>query len=1158
MVAKNNIENKNTTTTTVPKRKKVSKACDSCRRRKIKCTGTQPCMNCQLHQCTCIFSNNSSTTTSTTSTTTSTTTSNMIKKKGVRLPRISTKLDNLKNNNNTESTGDSSSSTTTTSTSTTFDRNVPHTSSLYKVDLNDDNNNNNDNDNDKKTNPELNEFENGLYEGDIEDLPKYNEYKQTIEKLTSIPNKNKMIESMISDLNDKINDLILNWQPKINLLKLPKLLKVSDPIDASKSIETQLMINKYRNRIHLSRYSHWSFNSRNEKFKKSTKREDYDKCDQESHISPIGKEGGYLNSVPLIDEIFGLYHPCEALSLRGIAYLTQKYSVLRPKGKGKSQIIRANVFLLLRFFDLCWLHMNEDRISMANPLESYLQRTKGISSTGFPSATSPQNSITSSSTNNNYNYNNGATGQSNIPTPSTPAVSNTNNKEMVLSILRTLPSGFLEHLTPDNVTKLLDNIEDDLGMFKLLLEICGNNKDKIESFLRWISPPNKSNVNPQDLERCNKLIGVHELLLTLCYSYYNTTMYYLVHMDSLDYLELLLDMLDYEDWAKEIYGFDKILNVAINCALKAGFSRWEYYVGFDEETAERRRRVWWRLYMYDKKVMMEDSYMSGIDDSKMNCLLPKEFRDMGFVDHNDFIKKLHLFSRTSTLDNLPIDQLVFYASLSTYQVISHFYSEVLYNEKYTSIRNTAKPNEVRTRLIGELFGRMGLFVMRFDKIKEQVGRLFEIAENINEPQFSNVSDKDKQKAVAFAFEYTALYCLVTRVSINIGIRISVHPKPPYIKERIMALSKSVYDKWVTMNKTLLQLETSYDLWRVIEHYTYTFLLMITWMYDECAYIEHSDIIEVINVFERLSELKDVFILSNNSDRQTLRFFSSLFTLFCIMTRILLTEYVGLDRMNSDDISKIFAKEGPHIVELVKIIFDGNSYCYQLVLTPLEESIFHTSVKKMLKSDYDIKVEETPAVHKSYRGSPTATGSTRVDSNEIPNKPFSRSVSEQVLAHPTMSFDRNRNDSQNFPSTNSETGTRNLMNPMVAQNVIGVPIQSPSGGGINPGMIPPSRINQGFVSGLGPGPSSGPAMQNKISNLLQTEIMDNPLLSHTPPLPSLNNTNNTLLYPPNQPNGKRQESSPQIGYIDKRLFQPFDLGILEDFFSSTDFTDLGSL
>lgn len=1187
MAAKNDKSVKNASGN-VPKRKKVSKACDSCRRRKIKCTGTQPCMNCQLHQCACIFSNNNVSSTSVGSINKK----NQDKSKSVRLPRVTipsepnstvNKAEGLniesllqRDSPSSKNTGisditptgsiTSNTSGTTNNSSYTFDREKPHKSSLYKIDLNS-TSPGTPNEQFKLFNEQNKEFENGLYEGDIEDIPQYLECKETLEKLQTIPNRTKMIEKMIDDTIAKMVDLTHNWQPKVNLAKLPKLLKILDPIDASKSLETQLMINKYRSRVHLSRYSHWSFNSRNEKVglggKTSAEEDEFEKCNKGS-MSVTGKEGGYLNSVPLIDEIFGLYHPCEALSLRGIAYLTQKYSVLRPKcSRTKDQqIMRANVYLLLRFFDLCWLHMNEDRVSIANPLESYLQKNKGQSSLEFGSVVSPQNSIPSTTPTGN----NGGAHVLNTPTPSSYNVSNSNNKEMVTSILKTLPAGFLEYITPEVSQKLLDNIDDDLKMFKLLLELCSNHKNKMESFLRWISPPNKDHVDEHDLERCDKLIGVHELLLALCYSYYNTTMYYLQHMNSLDYLELLLDMLDYEYWAKEIYGFDRILNVAINYALKAGYSRWEYYVGADEKTAERRRRVWWRLYIYDKSIMTTDSYLSGIDDSKMNCLLPKEFRDLGFLDHNDFIKRLHLTPRNAQLDAMTVDQLVFYGKCATYQVISHFYSEVLYNEKYTSIRNTAKPNEIRTKLIGELFARMGLFVMRLDKIKEQVGRLFEIAENVNGSQFDNVSETDKHNAVSFTFEYTTLYCLVTRVSINIGIRVAVHPKPTYIKDRILSLSKNVYDKWTSMNQTLLQLDTSYDLWHVLEHYTFTFLLMITWMYDECAYIQHSDIIGVINVFEKLSQLKDVFITPVGTSRQTLRFFSSLFSLFCVLTRILLTEYVGLDRMNSEAISKIFAKEGKRTIELVKIIFDGNSYCYQLLLTPLEESVFHTSIKKMLKSDYDIKVEENPSANgTNTQGSRVNNGLDQQQQPQQQQQPFSRSVSEQIVSQPintATTYDKGTN----FPSTTSEKGCiRKTLNRILSPNATtGIPpTYSPIPNIGNPPTMAPSGGN---YSGLGMGAGASPnAAQHKISHLLQSEIMDNPLISQTPPLPSMANSNNTLLYPPTQNNGdniningKRQDSSPQIGYIDKRFFQPLDFGILEDFFNSTDFTDLGSL
>lgn len=1019
-----------------PKRKKVSRACDSCRKRKIKCTGTQPCMNCQVYQSVCRFTD---------------------KKVTPQPLRLCKEKENV-SVNSVESILkpnplDRSSENSFPTPENPDIKTEIYSQSLYQADLSQSSELNLFNQEDK-------EFENGLYEADVEKLPSFKEYKETLEKLEAIPVKNKLINNMIEETQEKLLQLTVNWQPKINLEKLPSLLKALDPIDASKSVETQLMINKYRSTLHLTRYSQWSFNSRNKRVGSSST--DINKnCTAHSRMALNTKENGYLNSLPLIDEIFGLYHACEALSLRGIAYLTQKYSVLRPEGSSNVQIIRANVFLLLRIFDLCWLHMNEDRSSMANPLDSYLQKNKKHTNMDF--GASPSNSNISV-----------------VSAASSPGPNNMSNKAMVSTILRTLPSYFSEYLSPDTVLKLLNTVNSDLKMFKLLLNICGEHTHKIEAFAQWLGPPNKQSVDAHDLERYRRLISVHELLLTLCYTYYNSTMYYLYHIDTLEYLELLLDMLEYGEWAHEIYGFDRILNIAINCALKAGLSRWEYYVGFDEATAERRRKVWWKLYMYDKKMMIKDSYLTAIDDSKMNCLLPTEFRDLGYVDHKDFIKTMHLISRSEKFDNLPVESLLFYAKCATYQVASHYYSEVLYNEKYTSIRNAAKPDEMRLRLISELSARMGLATLRLDKIKEQCGKLFEIAENKNDPKFVNVSDKAKREAISFVFEYSVVCCLFIRFTMSLGSRLAVFPKPTFLKDRITKWSRLAYDNWVQLNKSMLKMEGGYDLWNNLENYLVLFLLVITWMYDECAYIQHEDIIDIINIFERLSSLKDLFMSGTDPSRPTTnKFFSTLFSLFSVLSRIVLTDYVGFDRMNCEAISEIFGEDGDRIIELVRIIFDANSYCYQLILRPIEESEFHTSIKTMLKSDYNI---EDTAEH---------TCNSTKKASSLP-----RSVSEQILKPAKY---------QDFSETRSE------------------------------------------------------ASKNDISRLLQTNGMGNmhvPNFQQSDDSTDLNYTVGNNVYPIQS--DQREDSPQQIGYIDKRLFQPLDLGILEEFFSTTNFNDLGSL
>ena len=794
-------------------------------------------------------------------------------------------------------------------------------------------------------------LKNGIFENDIEDIPNYTEFYNALMELQAIPKKNKVVQYMIDSLTQKIDSLRENWEPTVNLKRLPSLLQCLDKRCAAKSIETQLMRNKYRDRMHLTRFGFWTCNNNSNSNKRGTPSEGNTTTRKTPNSYQFVAETGFLNRLPVVDEIFGLYSPIDILSLRGIGHLIQRYIYKAPKDKKQvSQLMKSNIYLLLRFFDMLCLHLTEGCISIASPLETYLLRNSNLSpvalggGSGSGDRTPSVSSITSPQL------------VSSLPSPKSAS-----NRDMVVRIIEGLSKQSLESSTGVSVSQLLNTMNDDPVMLMTLLEAIRNHKTTFEDFFLERS----GEEDTRRLETFNNLIEVQDSLLALAYAYYNSTLYHLDGYGSVDYLEQLLNLLDVQSWIGELYGFQKVLSVSLNCALEIGLSRWEYYVGMDESSAEKRRRIWWRLYYHDKASMLLNNCTPKIEDFRMNCLLPREFIDLGFLDHRDFIERVHkLPAKNETLDKMSTESLVFYANCAAIQVFGNFYSEVLYSEVYTSVKNNAKPPSLRVELTLSLFEKLAQTRIKLDKIKEQVSRLFELATGNPSKIATDTIEGVRLKrhiheAVKYVSMHNYIHCLLLRSVTNLTVRLNSTSLPETIKKTLSGFSEDTYRIWTEMNKLIVNLEPNYDVWSYLKYYPTIYLFMMAWIYDGKYYTEFSDLIDVVHIVDRMRKLTTLFNDRKTTHVATLfREFSRAFSLVCLFTRILMTSYILRENLTTELLIGMFERElSAKLFDLVRDILDHSSCLYRYLLEPVEKSGFHLNIQQMWEADYNIPYSE---------------------------------------------------------------------------------------------------------------------------------------------------------------------------------------------------------
>lgn len=761
---------------------------------------------------------------------------------------------------------------------------------------------------------ELNVGNNGLYKDDVEFQKQLIQLQTTLKQLKSMSASNSHIKDAIENITAQVNRVALDWEPQYDLHEYNNIMK-NGP-EGLKSIETHLMKNKYYDRVHLTRFSVWTDTSKTGK--------------------QTNSENTFLGDQPLVDDIFGLYSPLQGLSLRGIGHFFQQCSV-GPETKDKTIQLKETLYLLLRFFDICLDQFNQSCVSIANPLESYLHRKNLLNLS--PSTTS-----------------------------SVISRSSANNKDLVSVLINRFPQPFVVNLTSVSNEKLFETMYDDFAMFSIVLQMYDCHKKGFETLMMRITArPNPGSpateVSPADLQDFTHFCEQEELLLALCYSYYNSTFYHFSECSgSLEYIELLLSLLETQLWLGEGYGLEKVLDVAINYAMDLGLSRWEYYVGLDEETAEKRRMCWWKIYCIDKHHAFKKGHLSSIDDSKMNCLLPKVFRDLGFSDSKDFVSRVHSVQRSSAFDNMSISELKFYGECAASQVVSSFYSNVLYDERYTSIKNTAKPPFLKSQLLDEVCYELDSLKSKCDAIKNQTSKLFEIAYSKSTSTCNIFNSKDdKSQAAQYALSHECIFSTVLTSTSNLIVRLLVLPKSPTVTNLCIKYAALLHDSWGEMTQLILSLDDDYTVSRAFHNYSIVCQLIVSRGFSRLSFIRTTDeLVMVLRVFKRLS---DISIYNKNKDNEIMTSsrsyneFSRMLTFVSINLHSMLLGYMYDHDLTREKLFKVIEQSGPDVADLPPAILNPKSELYKPLLEPVQTSGFHLNVKRMLERDEKIPKDE---------------------------------------------------------------------------------------------------------------------------------------------------------------------------------------------------------
>ncbi|SMN22772.1 similar to Saccharomyces cerevisiae YER184C Putative zinc cluster protein [Maudiozyma saulgeensis] len=186
--------------------------------------------------------------------------------------------------------------------------------------------------------------------------------------------------------------------------------------------------------------------------------------------------------------------------------------------------------------------------------------------------------------------------------------------------------------------------------------------------------------------------------------------------------ECTLWFLDEFFWKEEYVTLRRFVCAIIGRGIDSGYNRWEYYIGLSEEKADLKRKLWWKLYWWDKWSSLMTGKPTLIQEHQMECLLPRSYLECGIDDKMDpkmLIKSADF--KKAYKDGILID--ISYYILS--KILQYCFDEILYNNKFSSYRIFSANFQNLDQIAAELLENTGLLSGYFKSLEAKLEPFFD-------------------------------------------------------------------------------------------------------------------------------------------------------------------------------------------------------------------------------------------------------------------------------------------------------------------------------------------------------------------------------------------------------------------------------------------------
>ncbi|CAD1783483.1 similar to Saccharomyces cerevisiae YER184C Putative zinc cluster protein [Maudiozyma barnettii] len=396
-------------------------------------------------------------------------------------------------------------------------------------------------------------------------------------------------------------------------------------------------------------------------------------------------------------------------------------------------------------------------------------------------------------------------------------------------------------------------------------------------------------------------------------------------------IQSTLWFLDEFFWKEDYTNLRRFVGSIINRAVDSGYNRWEYYIGLSEETADHKRKLWWKLYWWDKWSSLLTGKPTLIQERQVECLLPKSFLECGIDDKMDINTLLKSADFEKAYKDGVLTDLAYYILA---KILQYCFDEILYNNKFTSYRifsaNYPNLDEISSDLLENI---------------ELLRNYFELLETKLLPLFDNLKGPgpDLDYCVIFYFSATEALSSVGNVLIRIMGTEKTILKDKLNDKLILLRSLSVNASQKALRKLLLLKEKYYQI-RMTKMTTFFIIGIVICAIDspvEDMVSNVSLLCSILGQFtlnERQENIFDEHISYVYEQQPTVSISFSF-----ILVRIYLQTCLYATNLSSEELGKRLKDESEVTYNMYCDLLDTSSRCFEPLLRDIEISYMHKEV-----------------------------------------------------------------------------------------------------------------------------------------------------------------------------------------------------------------------
>ncbi|CDO91924.1 unnamed protein product [Kluyveromyces dobzhanskii CBS 2104] len=621
----------------------------------------------------------------------------------------------------------------------------------------------------------------------------------------------------------------------------------------------------------------------------------------------------YLNKPPMVDVRYGLCYSGQWLSLRGVGYFVKDY-FKKDSCHAKEVEVKENLYLILRHFDINSAVENKNSECWGAPLEFYCL---------------------------NFSI-------------------NVSKDKRVLHLMKKIPDSLLNRLfatkpefKSENWIHLLDHTSQHsvhlaMDAFHWIIALMETNRidyQKVCKKHKLLAQQNGDNITKETLF----FVETEELLFSLALHFFKEVSISRTNSEPVQFLEDALDFVMNIFWIDGHQIFTYLLSSVVQMLRLYGIDHWETYLVMDERMADARRSLWWKAFFWDQYSVFVTGSRPIFNAADFQApLFPRFVRKLKFVDHQDLMRN---FDKQYTMENVDFSGpdvslrgLIGFVIFLSCFFSQQFQAKVLYGDRFSNFRTVALGPSEKLKLAEEVLSELRLYKQRLDILNASLRRYIEA-----EPKkVDTADDPDFEDPGIYWYVITTeasfTYCVVSTA--HIVARLNLNPEDAKISQEIIAFRKNLAPSW---KSTVRHLEHNNDIYDLFFMSKLIMLLAVSYVGENLAYFKHADFddicsfVKVCRFFE-YSGINCNFIENTRIQRSLLQ---TQFLIKILVRGVISLYYQAHGKTIDDLLTEIASSEHPEYKDTIIQLFDTSFNYFSPILNDLKESELHLQVKSML-------------------------------------------------------------------------------------------------------------------------------------------------------------------------------------------------------------------